>query len=123
MTVPAPRTEVAAMPGDGALGLVISSLQRLEDSVGRLSADMRSELSRLPEQYVHRREADRRFDELMVAVGGERADRKSAIKELEDRAEEAEQRRVADRRWAIGVLFTVLGLLLTLAAFVINLAT
>lgn len=91
------------MATDGVLGMVVGSLQRLEDSMGRLSADMRSELSKLPEQYVHRREADRRFDELTVDLGQERASRETDIRDTKDQVRDLERRLGEGRRWFIGL--------------------
>lgn len=92
------------MASEGSvLGMVVGSLQRLEDSMGRLSADMRSELGKLPEQYVHRREADRRFDELCLAVREEEAERQRDVAAARDQVKDLEKRLVEGRRWVVGL--------------------
>lgn len=95
---------------DGVMSMVVGSLQRLEDSLGRLSADMRVELAKLPEQYVHRREADRRFDELCLDLAEERASREAdirdanaSIKDANASVKDLEKRLVEGRRWFVGL--------------------
>lgn len=91
------------MASDGVMSLVVGGLQRLEDSVGRLANDMRVELSKLPEQYVHRREADRRFDELVLDIGAERAARERDVEKATGQVKDLEKRLVEGRRWVVGL--------------------
>ena len=87
----------------GVLGMVIASLQRLESSLGQLSTDMRIELAKLPEQYLHRREADRRFDELSIDLGQERATRETAVRDSTAAVKDLERRLTEGRRWFVGL--------------------
>lgn len=121
MTVPVQRGPEMGGHGDnGVLSYVAESLRRLEDSVSKGFADVATQLSRLPELYVPRREVERRFDELTIDLGAERGARETDVARLQTRFEEAEKRRTADRRWAVGVLLTVLGLVLTLLGLVLT---
>lgn len=102
MTVPAQRGPETDGTGR-VLGLVVESLRRVEDSVGRLSTDMRIELAKLPEQYIHRREADRRFDELSLAVREEETDRQRDVSAARDQVRDLERRLVEGRRWVVAL--------------------
>lgn len=125
MTVPVQRGPESDGTGR-VLGFVAESLRRLEDSVAKLSSDVNTQMSRLPELYVPRREIDRWRDELSVDLGAEESARKADVGRLADRLDEAERQRVAaeqqritGRRWLIGVLLTVASLLLTLTGLVL----
>ncbi|RBY82691.1 hypothetical protein [Blastococcus sp. TF02A-26] len=102
MTIPVQRGPESDGTGR-VLSLVVESLRRVEDSVGRLSADMRVELAKLPEQYIHRREADRRFDELSLAVREEEAERQRDVASAREQVTGLERRLVEGRRWVVGL--------------------
>ncbi|MDP5182189.1 hypothetical protein QOZ88_06030 [Blastococcus sp. BMG 814] len=91
MTVPVQRDG----PDSGVLGFVAESLRRLEDSVARGFADVNNQLSRLPNDYVPRRELDRRLDEFTFDIAELRKHRET------DAAERANA-----RRWLIGLAVT-----------------
>lgn len=97
--LPTPRG-AEDVPG-AVLGIVVESLRRLEDSVGRLSSDMNGQLSRLPELYVPRRELDRRFEDLAADVA--EGVRKVTSEETDRRADVEKLRNqwTAARRYAI----------------------
>ena len=110
MTVPTQRGPDTNGQGMHIIGFVSESLRRLEDTVVRGFADVNRQLTELPTHYVPRREVERRFDELCIDVGAERAAREGAIARLERSAEVAEERRQAAdaaaltaRRWVIGL--------------------
>lgn len=84
------------------LNLVVDTLRRVEDSLGRLSENVTMQLSRLPSDYVPRREVERRLDELTFDIAGEETARVAAIKDLKDEIEKARARAVTFRHWLIG---------------------
>lgn len=127
-------------PGDGgvpisALSMIVDGLREVKDSITRLSIDMHEQLSRLPNDYVPRRELERRFDEYTIDLGDLRArlvekrethnadikDLRECLKAIEDAREADEQQRQADRRWLIGTVIAVVGLLVTVIALVASL--
>lgn len=99
----------------GVMSMVVTALRRLEDSVSRLAGDMNSQLSRLPEQYVPRREVERRFDELHIDLGAEQAARQAAVADAGTKVTDLERRLVEGRRWFVGLAcgtgLTTVGLL------------
>jgi hypothetical protein len=84
------------------IGLVTQGLAEVKDAVSQLSRDLHSTLSRLPTDYVPRRELERRLDELTIDVGAERAARERALADLKDAADAAEAHRISSRRWLVG---------------------
>lgn len=94
-------------PNDGAgptvIGLVTQGLAEVKEAVSQLSRDLHTALGRLPNDYVPRREVERRFDELSVDLGAERAERLRAIQALEEAHRAAAAARAEDRRWRWGL--------------------
>lgn len=122
-------------PPDGqvpisALSLIVDGLKRVEESITRLAVELHDQLGRLPNDYVPRREVDRRFDEHTMDIGELRAriaerwalgesevDKlRTEIRQVEAEREADEQQRRKDRQWAIGVAITVAIALLGLYA-------
>jgi hypothetical protein len=103
MTIPVQRGPESDGTGR-VLGIVVESLRRLDDSVSQLSRDVNTQLSRLPNDYVPRREVERRFDELTVDVGELRLRADAAAKTREDRDREDARERATARRWRIGLV-------------------
>lgn len=106
MTVPNPR-----QPDEdfvtGMLPFVAQSLRRLEDSVARGFADVNTQLTRMPELYVPRREVERRFDEtehdvtdLRSQLAQAKVQHDSDVKALQKAAADLEERREAEAREA-----------------------
>lgn len=85
------------------IGLVTQGLTEVKEAVSQLSRDLHSTLSRLPNEYVPRRELERRLDEFAIDVAAERAERLAAVKALEEATAEAERKRVSARRWLVGL--------------------
>lgn len=129
-----------------ALSMIVDGLKRLEESITRLSVDMHEQMGRLPNDYVPRREVERRLDEYAIDLGAldvrlteKRAthdrdikDLRECLKQIElDREQDEQererqrkadlQRRETDRRWLIGTVIAVVGLLLTMIALVSSL--
>lgn len=84
------------------MGMVVESLRRLEDSVTRLSENVNHQLSRLPSEYVPRREVERRLDELTVDLGAEEAERVRKIDGLRAEIDRHQEQATTTRRWLIG---------------------
>lgn len=97
------------------IGLVTQGLADVKDALAQLSRDLHSTLTRLPNDYVPRREVERRFDELSIDLGAERAERIAAVKALEEAQKAAEGERKANRRvlWpvAAGSAVSLLGVI------------
>jgi hypothetical protein len=102
------------------LNLVVDTLRRVEDSLGRLSENVTLQLSRLPSDYVPRREAERRLDELTLDIAAEEQERLAAIKELKDDIEAAKARQTTAHRFLIATSVAAITGLLTTAASVIT---
>lgn len=114
MTVPVQRGPESDGTGR-VLGFVAESLRRLEDSVGRLSSDVNGQLARLPNDYVPRREVERRFDEVCIDLGElrQRADAADKAREAEEKERAAREREVARERRTVrltlaGLAFTAM---------------
>jgi len=88
------------------MGMVVESLRRLEDSVARLSENVNMQLSRLPTEYVPRREVERRLDELTIDAGEERAERQRGIDSLRADIDKAQKQSIETRRWLIATTLT-----------------
>lgn len=75
-----------------------AGLRRLEDSVDRGFDTVNQQLSRMPNDYVPRREVERRLDEITVDLGAERAERIEADKAQQADAKEAKVQASNHRR-------------------------
>lgn len=87
------------------IGLVTQGLADVKEAVGQLSRDLHGTLSRLPNDYVPRREVERWRDERTVELGAlraeiasERAARAEAIQALETAHATADKERRGNRR-------------------------
>lgn len=85
------------------IGLVTAGLTEVKEAVSQLSRDLHSTLARLPNEYVPRREAERRLDELTIDLGAERVAREAGDKALAEAAEKADTERKANRRVLLSV--------------------
>lgn len=103
MTVPTQRGPDSST---GVLGFVAESLRRLEDSVARGFADVNTQLSRLPNDYVPRQELQKELDRLTVGIGAEEAERRADIAELRRQREAQAAEQATARRWLIGLAVT-----------------
>jgi len=94
---------VTAPDGPTVIGLVTAGLAEVKDAVSQLSRDLHGTLTRLPTDYVPRREVERRIDELIIDLGAERAARETALRAINDATEKANTERQSHRRWLIGL--------------------
>lgn len=96
------------------IGLVTAGLAEVKEAVNALSRDLHSTLAKLPNEYVPRREVERRLDEMTIDIAAEKADRQSSIRAVQDAATAAQQavaeadtaretERITARRWATGL--------------------
>lgn len=85
------------------LALITAGLTEVKEAVAQLSRDLHGQLSRLPTDYVPRREIERRLDELTIDLGVERVARETALSALKDAAEREAVNRRVHRRWLIGL--------------------
>lgn len=85
------------------MGMVVESLRRVEDALSRGFDNVNSQLSKLPEQYVARREFDRYRDEtgldLVTAQQKHDKDIEDIRADARDRAAQARSLRL----WLIGI--------------------
>lgn len=92
---------------DGAspsvLALISAGLTEVKEAVNTLSRDLHGTLARLPNDYVPRRELERRLDELVIDIGAETARCQGAIAALKDAQAKHEADRIAGRRWIVGL--------------------
>jgi hypothetical protein len=97
------------------IGLVTAGLTEVKEAVTQLSRDLHSTLARLPNEYVPRREAERRLDELTLDLAAERLARERAIQSLTEAHEQGDAERRATRRVvypvAVGSGISLLGVL------------
>lgn len=103
------------MPDDPTvIGLVTAGLAEVKDAVTQLSRDLHGTLNSLPNDYVPRRELERRLDEFSIDIGAERAAREATVKTMVEQAEKASLERANHRRWivglAVGTAMSALGL-------------
>lgn len=106
MTIPVPRDDTLAggsVPTTTVLSLINDGLREVKEAVGQLSRDVHDTFARMPNEYVPRREVERRLDEFSLDLGAERAERIAAIQALKDSAADADKARGAARRWLIGL--------------------
>lgn len=89
--------------GPTVIGLVTAGLTEVKDAVAQLSRDLHGTLARLPNEYVPRREVERRFDELNIDLAAERAERQKAIEALEAARLASEADHKSDRHWRMGL--------------------
>ena len=90
-------------PEPSVLALISQSLTEVKDALNALSRDLHGTLSRLPTEYVPRREVERRFDELTIDLGAEQAAREAAVQALKDANDKAAAEHAVSRRWRIGL--------------------
>jgi len=90
------------------MGMVVESLRRLEDSVTRLTENVNMQLSRLPSDYVPRREVERRLDELTIDLGQEQVERQRTVEALRADMERAQEEALATRRWLVATALAAL---------------
>lgn len=121
MTVPAPRGGDTGQEQTTVLGILVETTRRIEDTVARGFDNVNTQLARLPEVYVARREFDRYRDERAVEIQGglQKHDRDIAeLRAAQDKEREArekqeeqeradakarEQGRRVEWRWRIGL--------------------
>ena len=85
------------------IGLITAGLTEVKEAVNALSRDLHSTLARLPNEYVPRRELERRIDELVIDIGAVKASCESSAKASKEAQEKADADRIAGRRWVIGL--------------------
>jgi hypothetical protein len=85
------------------IGLVTAGLAEVKEAVAQLSRDLHITLSSLPNEYVPRREIERRMDEFSIDLGAERVAREAAFRQISDMADKAVKERADHRRWIIGL--------------------
>jgi hypothetical protein len=85
------------------IGLVTAGLTEVKDAVAQLSRDLHGTLNSLPNDYVPRREVERRMDEMTIDIAAEKLAREHAIKTIIDAAEKATLERATHWRWIIGL--------------------
>lgn len=97
------------------LALVTAGLTEVKEALTQLSRDLHGTLTRLPTEYVPRREVERRLDELTIDLAAEKVAREAAIKALDEAHAKAEDDRLTGRRWLIalsaGSAISLLGVL------------
>lgn len=126
---------------DPVTSMILEGLREVKESVARLSVDMSSQLSRLPELYMPRRENEHRLDEHTIDIGAldAKIDQKwsrhdadvrrltELIEHVEKQHKEErradEERRETYRRWAVGIIIPALLTLAGLAIAVLSLMT
>lgn len=124
---------------DPVTSMILEGLREVKESVARLSVDMGTQLSRLPELYMPRRENEHRLDEHTIDIGALNAkidgrwsrheeDMRRVTKLIEDNEDRRERERKADeerresyRRWAIGIAIPAMLTLAGLALAVLSL--
>lgn len=94
---------MAGVNEPGVLALITAGLAEVKEAVTQLSRDLHGTLAKLPNDYVPRRELERRLDELTLGLGEERITRERALAELSEVAAQAEKERTSHRRWLIGL--------------------
>jgi len=85
------------------IGLVTAGLAEVKDAVAQLSRDLHGTLSSLPNDYVPRREVERRMDEMTIDIGAEKAAREQAFRALSEASEKSALERASHWRWIIGL--------------------
>jgi hypothetical protein len=106
MTIPTQRTDDEPGP---VMRIVLDTLRRVEDSVDRLSQDVNTQLSRLPEMYATRRETERWRDDLTKVLTAAEAKHDADIARIDNNFEKARLERVSARRWLFGTGLTAVG--------------
>ena len=96
----APQTDQGTSPT--FLTLITAGLTEVKHAVTALSRDLNGVLSRMPTEYVPRREIERRMDELIIDIGAEKAARENDVKSLKEATEKAQNERRTHMRWLIG---------------------
>ena len=85
------------------IGLVTAGLAEVKDAVAQLSRDLHGTLSNLPNEYVPRREVERRMDEMTIDIAAEKLARETAFRGLTEVAEKSALERASHWRWIIGL--------------------
>jgi LmbE family N-acetylglucosaminyl deacetylase len=88
------------------IGLVTAGLPRSRTRSPALPGPARHPEQRLPNEYVPRREIERRMDEMTIDIGAERAAREAAFKAVADQNDNAKAERANQRRWIVGLAVT-----------------
>lgn len=91
------------MTDPSVLTLITAGLTEVKEAVSQLSRDLHGTLSRLPTDYVPRRELERRLDEIVLDLAAERARCDGAFRSLKEASDKHEADRITGRRWLIGV--------------------
>lgn len=125
MTPVQPRDE-GGIPG-GVVSMIVDGLNRVEESITRLSADVNGRLGQLPNDYVPRREVEHRFDEHTIDIGELRgqivakgAKHDLDVEALKKALDLDRERRQTDRRWVIGTVITVAALVVAVLSLVLT---
>lgn len=127
MTVPAQRGGLPAGTGDSTvLGMVLDGVREVRDSVHRLQSDMASRFDGLDAKYMRSTEIVSRFEESLRDRTELRTQLATAVTKhdtdvirLGAQIEAAEEKRLQDRKWAIGATLSALALLLTLVGILV----
>lgn len=85
------------------LTLISAGLTEVKEAINVLSRDLHGTLARLPNDYVPRREVERRLDELTIDLGAVKAACDASGKAIRDAQDKAEADRTTGRRWVIGL--------------------
>lgn len=86
---------------------VLAAIERLDERLRRLQDQVADKFQNLNEQFVPRPELLQRFTEvgdLRKGLESAQVTHRSDVQRLEDALANAEQRRITDRRWAVGAL-------------------
>jgi hypothetical protein len=109
------------------LAMIVEGLREVKEALASMSRDVNSQLSKLPDIYVPRREVDHRFDEHTIDIGELRnqvaaglARHQVDIERIESQIEMTRERHEEDRKWAIGTAIAVVTLLLMVVGLVIT---
>jgi hypothetical protein len=117
MSAPAPRSSSEGQ----VVSIVVEGLRRLEDSVAQGFRDVNATLSRLPEQYVARREFDRYRDEQTLDLQQAQRKHDNDVAELRAAHDKAEAKRVSAHRFLWGTAIAALASLAAVAAVIVSL--
>lgn len=116
MTLPAPRPgDSPPMGGEYAWGLLVAQLTRVENGVTHLSDEVTRRFDSLPDRFVTRSEytafggaSEKDRVELRAILAAETAARESDVRRVDERITSEGRERAGDRKWALGILATVL---------------
>lgn len=117
MSAPTPRTGdlPAGVAGEFAYGLLVAQLTRVENGVQQLNAEVTRRFDALPERFVPRAEiaafqrtSEQDRAELRSLLASETGHREDAIRRVDERITAEARERANDRKWALGLLATIL---------------